>query len=96
MSSSVVDRLCTSSPQPGDEEVLSRHAVDDSNETPLKVRQYWRTIGNYCLVFGGTHGHATGTCRAAENAREIVCVMKRRIFEESLKNEYCLSDAFNC
>ena len=81
--------------------VLPSHAVDDNvREASLEVRLHWRIIGNHCLMFGGTHSHATHVRHVAKNARENACLMFNEtsyicIIEETRKDGYCLADAFN-
>ena len=40
-------------------QVLPGHAVNDNSEASLEKRPHWRIIGNYRLMFGGTHNHIT-------------------------------------
>ena len=65
--------------------VLSRHhrvrkvvpgvSVDDSSKASLDVRPHWRIIGNYCLMCGGTRGHAMAVLHAAANTSETASLM---------------------
>ena len=85
--------------------VLSRHhrvrkvipgvLVDGNSKAPLEVRPHWRTIGNYRLMYKGTHGHATAVLCAATNASENASLMRRRIIKEARKDGLCLIDAFS-
>ena len=69
--------------------------VDDDSKELLEVRPHWRIIGNYRLMYGGTHGHATAVLRAAANASVNASLIRRRIIKEARKDGLCLTDAFS-
>ena len=69
--------------------------VDDDSEAPLEVQPHWRIIGNYCLMYGGTHGHDTAVLCAAANASVNASMIRRRIIKEAGKDGLCLTDAFS-
>ena len=75
--------------------VIAGAPVNDDCDLPLESRPHWRIIGNYRLMYGGTHGHATAVRRAASNARENAGRIKRRIRKISRKNGLYLEDGFS-
>ena len=75
--------------------VVSSVPVDADNKAPLEVRPHWLIIGNYRLMYGGTHGHASAVLCAAANVSENASLMRRRIIKEAQKDGLCLTDAFS-